>query len=129
MYKYFNTYSMLIRCNLIIVSLLLVIFSYGQSWKTYPCHQAGSVITFPRDEGYHPGQLIEWWYTNAHLVGDSTGTDYTYMLCYFKYDTLGYDGFRIFDLENETTRQFYPETQPCKYPTLDTTHLNIVASV
>ena len=113
--------------------LLLLIFSCAsitnaQSWKNYPYHQAGSVLTFPNDEGYHPGEVIEWWYTNAHVTGDSTGTDYSLMLTYFYYPTLGYNGFRILELSNENTGQFATETTPCNYPTLAQDHLEISAT-
>ncbi|HWB62673.1 MAG TPA: lipocalin-like domain-containing protein [Chitinophagales bacterium] len=117
------------------LSLFLIAFFcaapnlYAQSWKTYPYHQTGSVLNFPRDEGYHPGEVVEWWYTNAHITGDSTGTDYSYMLTYFYYPTFGFDGFRILELSNETTGQFAQETQPCHYPTLSQDHLEIGANV
>lgn len=102
--------------------------SNAQSWKGYPYHQPGSVLTFPRDEGYHPGEVVEWWYTNAHLTGDSTGTDYAMMFTYFYYPTFGFDGFRIFELSNENTGAFLTETTPCRYPTIDTTKLHIIAN-
>ncbi len=117
-----------IRYILLSLSVFAISFcSNAQAWKTYPHHQAGSVLTFPNDEGYHPGEVVEWWYTNAHLKGDVTGTDYALMLTYFYYDTLIYDGFRIFELSNENTGQFITETQPCTYPTLAQDHLEIVA--
>ena len=111
-----------------LIFLAATFSSYAQSWKAYPYHQAGSVLNFPRDEGYHPGEIVEWWYTNAHLKGDSTGTDYAMMFTYFYYPTFGFDGFRIFELSNENTGAFLTETTPCHYSTLDTSHLHIVAT-
>ena len=108
--------------------MVLVSFSNAQSWKGYPYHQNGSVLNFPRDEGYHPGEVVEWWYTNAHVTGDSTGNSYAMMFTDFYYPTLGFDGFRIFELSNETTGAFLTETTPCRYSTIDTNHLHIVAN-
>lgn len=105
-----------------------VFFTNAQQWKNYPYHETGSVLTFPRDEGYHPGEIVEWWYTNAHLKGDSTGTDYAMMFTYFYYPQFGFDGFRIFELSNENTGAFLTNSTPCRYPTMDTTQLNIAAT-
>ncbi|MCO6490097.1 MAG: T9SS type A sorting domain-containing protein [Phaeodactylibacter sp.] len=101
----------------------------AQSWKTYPYHEAGSVLDFPQDEGAHPGDPIEWWYTNARVTGLETGTEYSFMLTYFHYPVLGFDGFRILNLANEDTGAFYDETQPASYTTLAEDHLEIRASV
>lgn len=101
----------------------------AQSWKTYPYHEAGSVLNFPEDEGAHPDEPIEWWYTNARVTGLETGTEYSFMLTYFHYPVLGFDGFRILNLANEDTGEFYDETQPATYPTLAESHLEIQARV
>ncbi|MCB0581573.1 MAG: T9SS type A sorting domain-containing protein [Phaeodactylibacter sp.] len=101
----------------------------AQSWKTYPYHEAGSVLNFPQDEGAHPGEPVEWWYTNARVTGLETGTEYSFMLTYFHYPVLGFDGFRILNFANEDTGEFYDETQPANYPTLAEDHLEIRASV
>ena len=108
---------------------LIPVFAQGQAWKTYPYHEEGSVLYFPEDEGYHAAEPIEWWYTNARVKGQSTGTDYSFMLTYFSYSVLGFDGFRILNLANEDTGDFYDETQPCNYPLLAEDHLEIGASV
>lgn len=101
----------------------------AQSWKTYPYHEAGSVLNFPDDEGHHPDEPIEWWYTNARVTGLESGTEYSIMLTYFYYPAFGFDGFRIFNIANEDTGEFYDETLPCTYPTLAEDHLDIQASV
>lgn len=111
-----------------IAILAFSFFSDAQAWKSYPYSEKGSAITFPADEGYHPGNPVEWWYTNAHITGKTTGTNYSYMLTYFHYPKSGYDGYRIFDMSNETSGQFITETQPCKYSILSQDHLNIQAN-
>ena len=57
--------STLLFCILAFLPLTL----FAQIWKTYPYHQAGSVLNFPADEGHHPDEPIEWWYTNARVTG------------------------------------------------------------
>jgi len=99
----------------------------AQDWKIYPYHQEGSVIYFPEDEGWHPSEPAEWWYTCAHLTGLSTGTEYNFMLTYFYNPAFGFDGFRIFNISDETNSQFYAQTLPCIYSTLAQDHLNIQA--
>ena len=37
---------------------------------------------FPRDEGVHPNQPIEWWYLNSQF-SDATGKQYAFVLCKF----------------------------------------------
>lgn len=112
--------------------LLVTLFIAGnsmtaQSWKSYPHHQSGSVIHFPADEGRHPTEPTEWWYTIGHLTGDSTGNQYSYMLTYFYYPKMSYDGFRILTVSNETTGKFYDQTLPCNYTNLSADSLNIQA--
>lgn len=120
---------MIIRyISLSLILSIVALFTHAQQWKNYPYHETGSVLTFPRDEGYHPGEIVEWWYTNAHLTGDSTGTDYAMMFTYFYYPQFGFDGFRIFELSNENTGAFLTNSTPCRYPTIDTTKLHIVAN-
>ncbi|MCF8258797.1 MAG: hypothetical protein K9J06_14670 [Flavobacteriales bacterium] len=101
----------------------------AQAWNQYPYEPAGTALTFPADEGHHPGEPVEWWYTIGHVTGDVTGTEYTYMLTYFYYPTLGLDGFRIFNLADDDTGEFHAETKATNYPTLSQDHLEIVASV
>ncbi len=98
-----------------------------QSWKTYPYHEANSELFFPDDEGWHPGEPIEWWYTNARVTGSLTGKEYSFMLTYFYFPVLGFDGFRILNLSNETDDIFYDETLPCFYSVLAEDHLEIEA--
>lgn len=99
----------------------------AQTWNQYPYLPSGSLVDFPADEGHHPGEPIEWWYTTGHLIGQNTGTKYSYMLTYFYYPTIS-DGFRILNIANENTGEFYDETTPMNYPTLSQTHLEIEAS-
>lgn len=106
---------------------LLSIPAYGQGWKIYPLIPEGSMISFPSDEGRHPDESIEWWYTAGHLTGVSTGTDYSFMLTYFYYPAYGYDGFRILNVSNEETGAFYTETAAVNYSTMSEDSLNIQA--
>ena len=109
--------------------LILPLSATAQSWNTYPYHEAGSVLNFPEDECAHPDEPIEWWYTNARVTGLETGTEYSFMLTYFHYPVLGFDGFRILNVANEDTGEFYDETLPANYPLLAEDHLEIHASV
>lgn len=103
--------------------------SFSQDWKNYPYHEDETVITFPEDEGWHEGEAIEWWYTTAHLTGEETGNEYTVMLTYFYYDSLIFDGFRLLNIANETTGDFYSDMKVCTYPILAVDHLEIQASL
>jgi len=109
----------------IIIYLLSASYSSAQSWKTYPYHEQGSLIWFPQDEGWHPNVAMEWWYTTAHVTGLTTGTEYSFMLTYFT--TLSGNNFRIFNIANETTGEFYTDVQPCTYVVLAQDSLNIQA--
>ncbi|MCB9285134.1 MAG: T9SS type A sorting domain-containing protein [Lewinellaceae bacterium] len=115
------------------ISFLLLVFipflAIAQSWTTYPYHEEGAVLYFPEDEGYHPAEPIEWWYTNARVTGQTTGTDYSFMLTYFYYPAFTWQGFRILNLANEDTGVFYDETLPATYPVLAQDHLEITANV
>jgi predicted secreted hydrolase len=117
------------RLFTLICLMTFTVFSFAQEWKTYPYHEEGTLINFPDDEGWHEGESIEWWYTTAHLVGETTGNEYTVMLTYFYYDTLVFDGFRLLNIANETTGEFDSEMQVCTYPNLATSHLDIKASL
>lgn len=113
------------------ILLIFLIFSgfslKSQSWKTYPYHEAGTLIYFPQDEGRHPSEPTEWWYTNGFLTGLSSGKEYSFMVSYFYYPAFGFDGFRIFNIADETDGQFYPETLPCTYPVISQDMLHIQA--
>ena len=104
----------------------------AQDWKAYPYTPDGSLISFPADEGWHPDEAIEWWYIAGHVVGDSSGTPYSFMLSYFYYpvDTFGVStkGFRILNLSRDDTGVFHSETMPVlSYVDLATDHLHIDA--
>jgi predicted secreted hydrolase len=101
---------------------------WAQQWKVYPYAPKGSLISFPADEGRHSSQPVEWWYTSGHLT-NKTGKTYSYMLTYFYYPTLGYDGFRILNVTDEATGTFYQDSKPLNYTFLSTSSLNIQASI
>lgn len=103
-------------------------FIFSQTWKTYPYAQAGSVLNFAADEGWHQPEPVEWWYTTAQVTGSTTGHKYDVMLTYFDYPTFPFDGFRIFNIADENTGQFYKQTSPCNYPVISSTHQEISAS-
>ncbi len=107
------------------MSNLSTIFIQAQDWKTYPYHQEGSDIYFPKDEGWHPNALMEWWYTNAHATGTITGNKYSIMLSYFYYPKFLFEGIRIFNILNDTRNQFYTQTLLCDYSNLALDHLNL----
>ena len=109
--------------------LFVFSFSYSQAWKKYPFTPLGSLLSFPKDEGKHAKESIEWWYTVGHLTGNNTGKHYSYMLTYFRYPQSGFDGFRIFNLSHDDNGVFSGETLPVNYTTLAADSLNIVASV
>lgn len=100
---------------------------YSQSWKTYPYQQQGSVLNFPLDEGWHQPEPIEWWYTTAQVTGSVTGHKYDVMLTYFDYPQFGSDGFRIFNIADENTGQFYKQTSQCNYAVISSSHQEITA--
>ena len=115
--------------NILITLVSFLIFSVAtaQEWKTYPYYPDGSVINFPMDEGIHIAEPSEWWYTIAHVTGETTGTNYTFMLTYFNYSYAGFDGFRIFNLSNEDEDIFYQETLPVNYDLLAEDSVHILA--
>ncbi len=116
------------RCLFILICIsILSVSGHGQGWKIYPLIPEGSMISFPYDEGRHPDESIEWWYTAGHLTGDITGNDYSFMLTYFYYPAYGYDGFRILNVSNEVTGAFYTETAAVNYSTMSEDSLNIQA--
>jgi predicted secreted hydrolase len=104
-------------------------FASAQNWKTYPYSPEGTLLSFPADEGRHEEEPIEWWYTSGHLTGTQTGNQYSFMVSYFYYPLYGYDGFRILNLSNENTGQFYNNTSPFVLNQLGTDSLNIDANV
>jgi len=115
------------------IAICFVLLGYtiptaAQSWKTYPYNEPGSVINFPVDEGWHPNEALEWWYTTAHVTGQTSGTNYSFMLTYFYEPTFPFDGIRIFNIANESTGGFYTDMQPCTY-ILAQDRLDIAATV
>ena len=112
----------------ILICLLPLLSTFAQDWKTYPYVPEGSVFSFPEDEGRHPDEAIEWWYIAGKLEGAETGTRYNFMLTYFAYPQFGFDGFRILNLSNETTGEFYDNTQPVIFSEMGMDHLAIQAT-
>ncbi len=47
----------------------------GSDAKGFMTPRRGHVLSFPRDDGAHPGFRIEWWYVTANLRGED-GRDY-----------------------------------------------------
>lgn len=101
---------------------------WSQDWKTYPYEPDGAEIAFPVDEGQHDGEPIEWWYTTGQVVGQNTGTRYSYMLTYFHYPYQSFDGFRILNITNEDTGEHLFDTKPLRYDELRDNELYIEAS-
>ncbi len=115
----------------LIFSVFFIISStiFSQSWKTYPYTPAGSLISFPIDEGRHSAEPTEWWYTIGHLTGDSTGNHYSYMLTYFYYPVGIFDGFRILNISNDDIGLFFDETKALSYNVLATDSVYIEAEI
>lgn len=117
-----------LRLNCIILLLILTFLpGHAQKWKQYPYVPEGSVFTFPADEGRHPDEAVEWWYIAGHLKGLETGTNYSFMLTYFAYPYEGFEGFRILNLSNDDTGEFYDETLPLVFLEMGQDSLNIKA--
>ena len=117
------------KLYLFITAAFLSNFCYAQDWKVFPYKPTGSLISFPADEGRHPTQPVEWWYTSGHLTGTSSGKTYSFMLTYFYYPALNFDGFRILNLIDDATGKFYQDATPDNYSNIATGHLDIHASV
>ena len=123
-----------IKCHVFILCLAAGFFilpeneSYSQSWKKYPCIKPGSKIEFPRDEGFHPVESLEWWYASGHFTGQKTGDQYSFMLTYFHKPVSVFGGFRILKITNETTHKSFSQVLPCIYQILSTDSLHILAT-
>ena len=117
--------------KLLILNMLLTISItvFSQSWKTYPYTPAGSLLSFPADEGRHSSEPIEWWYTCGHATGMTTGKHYSYMLSYFYRPLSIFDGFRILNLSDDDLGLFYTETKALNYNILASDSLNIQATI
>ena len=109
--------------------VLISRYGYSQDWKTFPYKPAGSAISFPKDEGRHSAEPIEWWYNSGQLKGAVSGKTYSYMLTYFYYPASGFDGFRILNIADDASGNVYEETRPLNYTTLSATQLDIQAKV
>jgi predicted secreted hydrolase len=123
----------LISCFVILSFLFLLINlsetkSFAQSWKKYPNLKTGSKIEFPRDEGFHPEEAMEWWYANGHFTGHTTGNQYSFMLAYFHKPVSIFDGFRILTITNETKQEISSQVLPCAYSILSMDSLHILAT-
>lgn len=114
---------------LFVAAVLMCQSVHSQDWKIFPYKPAGSRISFPKDEGRHSAEPIEWWYNSGHLKGVTSGKTYSYMLTYFYYPVSGFDGFRILNITDDASGKFYQESKPVNYTTLSTTDLDIKASV
>lgn len=117
------------KLYLFITAVFVSNFCFSQDWKVFPYKPTGSLISFPADEGRHPSQPVEWWYTSGHLTGTSSGKTYSFMLTYFYYPALNFDGFRILNLTDDATGKFYQDATPDNYSSIATGHLDIHASV
>lgn len=118
--------------KLVVLFLMLLFGSqivHSQDWKSFPYTPPGSKISFPKDEGRHSTEPIEWWYTSGHLTGKTSGKTYSFMLTYFHYPASTFDGFRILNVMDDATGIFYKDTRPLNYTQLSTTQLDIRASV
>jgi len=112
-----------------VTAILASHIGHTQDWKIFPYKPAGSVISFPADEGRHSAEPIEWWYTSGHLTATTSGKTYSFMLTYFYYPASIFDGFRILNITDDATGKFYQDTKPVNYTSLSTNHLDIHASV
>jgi predicted secreted hydrolase len=117
------------RFSFIVTFILASLNSVAQDWKAYPYQPPGSLLSFPKDEGRHAGEPVEWWYTAGHLTGASSGKTYSYMLTYFYYPAASFDGFRILDITDDATGKFYQETKPVRYSKMSNSQLDIEAAV
>jgi len=118
-YKFYFLYVILFLSNTL----------FAQDWKVYPSTPAGSILTFPKDEGRHASEPIEWWYISGNLKGSTSGKTYSFMLTYFHYPASTFDGFRILNITDDATGLFYEDTKPVNYTSLSQDQLNIEAKV
>ena len=101
----------------------------AQDWRTYPHSPSESLISFPVDEGRHVSEPIEWWYVSGHFTGETSGNDYSFMLTYFYYPELGFDGFRILNITDHSDGSFFQDVKPLNYTRLSTTEMDLEADV
>jgi len=117
------------KLSLLVVCVLFCIPAFSQEWKVYPFTPPGSFISFPADEGRHPEEPVEWWYTTGHLTGESSGRSYSYMLSYFYVPVSVFDGFRILNVSDDESGEFFSDTKALVYNVLATDSLNIEAEL
>src|SRR3990170_403593 len=81
----------------------------AQNWQTYPYSPAGSVLTFPDDDGVHTlNTTTEWWYVNMHLTGSAPiYKKYDVMLVYFRLPA----NMRIFNIADPVSGIFNTHVQ------------------
>jgi predicted secreted hydrolase len=120
---------MKLKFTFLLIAISITAASFAQDWKVYPYSPPGSKISFPKDEGRHSSEPIEWWYTSGHVTGVSSGKSYSFMLTYFYFPATVYDGFRILNITDDATGKFYEDTRPLNYTALSTTSLNIEAKL
>lgn len=73
--------------------------------REYPYHLSGTTITFPQDEGAHPGiSALEWWYTVMHVKGKTTGHEYSILITHFSNE------FRFFNITDLTADKLISAT-------------------
>src|SRR5690606_11081070 len=111
---------MKLKISFCIFSLIFCLSTFAQDWKVYPYTPNGSLISFSTDEGRHTAEPIEWWYTSGHITGATSGKDYSYMLTYFYYPASIFDGFRILNITDHSTGEFYQDVNPVNYTNLST---------
>jgi predicted secreted hydrolase len=112
----------------IAVFFLLTIIGQAQDWKVYPYNPSGQ-IAFSQDEGRHTTEPIEWWYTSGHVTGQTSGKRYSFMYTVFHYPQSIFDGFRILNITDDTTGEFFQDVKPLNYTTLSTSSFDIEANV
>ena len=115
--------------SMLFVSVLICVSTFSQDWKVYPYTPEGSFISFPADEGRHPGEPVEWWYTTGHLTGETSGRTYSYMLSYFYSPVSVFDGFRILNVSDDGSGDFFSDTKALVYNVLATDSLYIEAEL
>ena len=119
---------MKLRTIILILIISIGFCGYSQVWKTYPYSPSGQ-IAFPVDEGRHTSEPVEWWYSAGHVVGQTSGANYSFMYTFFHYPQAGFDGFRILNITNDDSGMFFQDVKPLNYTTLSTTEFDIEASI
>ena len=115
-----------------VFALITILCGFGlcssQDWKAYP-YQPSGLISFPLDEGRHTVDPTEWWYTSGHVLGLNSGTNYSFMCTFFYNPAAGFDGFRILNITNDDTGEFFQSVLPLTYSTLSQSECDIEAAI